>query len=66
MSTINHIGDFPWPGTAPMYQPPYVPTWPQTYTVPQVEYRITVGQTTVTAPTADEVLRLARLAGLIS
>jgi len=53
------IGD--WPGTIQ----PYIPTWPQTYTVPQVQYSITVGQMAVSAPTSDEVLRLARLAGIL-
>jgi len=63
MSAINHIGDFPWPGTAPSW-PQY---WPQTYTMPQVQYSITFqtpgGQVTVSGPTSDEALRLARLAG---
>jgi len=63
VSMMYPVGDFPWPGTI---QPYTTPTWPQTYTVPAVQYSITVGQTTVTAPTADEVLRLARLAGLVS
>lgn len=60
MSALHHIGDYPWPGTAPMQY------WPPTYTVPAIQYSITIGQTTVTAPTADEVLRLARLAGLLA
>lgn len=61
------VGDFPWPG---MIQPYKAPTWPQTYTVPQVEYSITFqtssGQVTVSGPTSDEALRLARLAGFPS